>query len=93
MCEVCPGCICNEQIEIKMNKDRRKQLQDCIAKLDEVQNEVDCLKDDEQEYYDNMPEGLQQGEKGQKSEECCSALDEAVSDIQSAIENISEAIE
>lgn len=76
-----------------MNKERRKQLEDCIAKLDEVQNEVDCLKDDEQEYYDNMPESLHGGEKGQNAEQCCSLLDEAVSNIQQAIKEIQSAIE
>lgn len=49
-------------------------------KVTELLNEacelLETVKDDEQEYYDNMPEGLQAGEKGQKAEEVTSSLED-----------------
>ena len=37
------------------------------------------MRDEEQEYYDNMPEGLQAGSRGDRAEDALNALDEAVS--------------
>lgn len=68
-----------------MNKDRRKtidQIIACIADFealkDELVNAVNNVRDEEQDYYDNMPEGLQQGEKGRIAEEAVSELDDAL---------------
>ena len=44
-----------------MNKARRKEIQKAISKIEEM---VQQILDDEQDAYDNMPEGLQQSENG-----------------------------
>lgn len=36
------------------------------------------LRDEEEEYYENMPEGVQSGEKGENAREAVNALDEAL---------------
>ena len=41
-----------------MNKVRRKALETVNSKLFELKEELDSLKDEEQEYLDNMPESL-----------------------------------
>ncbi len=53
-----------------MNADRRKKLQKVITALDEVIT-------DEQDAYDNMPENLQDSEKGESIEEGLDNLNEA----------------
>lgn len=67
-----------------MNDTRRKALakivtaiDDLHGKLQDAATELEALKDEEQEYYDNMPESFQQGEKGQAAEEAANQLSEA----------------
>lgn len=74
-----------------MNKDRRQQLEKLIGELDDIKNQVEALRDEEQDYYDNMPESLQGGEKGDIATEAISQLDEAISNIEYAIDNIETA--
>lgn len=54
--------------------------------LDDAHGEVEALRDEEQEAFDNMPEGLQQGERGELSQE-------AINNLETAAEKISEAKE
>ncbi len=45
------------------------------SRLDDIRTEIESIKDDEQEYFDNMPEGLQSGERGTQAEDTVNALD------------------
>lgn len=54
-----------------MNKQRRKELAEAIEKLEkaiamleEAKETVECVTEEEQEAYDNMPESLQCSERG-----------------------------
>lgn len=76
-----------------MNAKRRKQLEKVIALIDDAKSQLDALKDEEQEAFDNMPESLQYSEKGERMEEIISYLDDSFSELESAIENITSAIE
>lgn len=67
-----------------MNNDRRKTIDSLIreandlkGQIDSLQEQVEAVLDEEREYFDNMPESLQQGERGQAAEEAVSALEEA----------------
>ncbi len=51
------------------------ELEDIISKLEDLQGI-------EQDKFDNMPEGLQQSEQGQKTEAAAAALDEAKSTLE-----------
>lgn len=48
---------------------------------------------EEEEAYDNMPEGLQGSEKGEAMENAIGSLEQAESGIEEATESISEAVE
>ena len=54
--------------------------------MSEAKEMLEGVKDDEQEYFDNMPESLQGGDKGQAAEAAVSALDDAVNELDGAIE-------
>ena len=71
-----------------MNNARRKEI-DKVASLRErmeslaeeiadAKEALEGIRDDEQEYVDNMPESLQQGEKGEAAQEAISQLEEAI---------------
>ncbi len=76
-----------------MNKNDRKDLEKALALLSEAREIVETIKDGEQEKFDNLSEGLQQTEKGQKFEETVSNLDDVCSSIDEATEYIEQCIE
>ena len=70
-----------------MNKVRRKELGQVIYGLGTIQdredlyawiNTLDNLKDEEQDYYDNIPENLQYSQRAEDSEAAIDNLDEAL---------------
>ena len=72
-----------------MNKERRKEIQnaaDLIRKAQEIIEEakeiLETVKSDEEEYYDNMPESIQNGEKGGQAQSSIDALDNAITDLE-----------
>lgn len=73
-----------------MNRSRRQRIQKAVdaylTKLEEIKenliNELTEVKDEEEEAYYNMPESLQDGEKGKAMQEAIDALDYAVSEIE-----------
>lgn len=81
-----------------MNKDRRKaiaqiaeDLQKALDMLDSDQ--IETIKDEEQDYYDNMPESFQSGEKGDMAQAAIDHLDTAKEKVDEAITALTEAIE
>ena len=73
-----------------MNKERRKELAKAIAQLEEIRDTIEYVRDEEQEAYDNMPESLQDTDRGQAMLEAIDNLDYATGNIDDAIDNLSE---
>lgn len=70
-----------------MNKSRRNELSKIIRRLNAIRDkedlyglidELDTLKDEEQDYYDNIPENLQNSQRAQDSEQAIDNLEEAL---------------
>lgn len=76
-----------------MNADGRKELDKIIGELEDIKSRVETLQEAEQEKFDNLSEGLQQAESGQKLETAASALSDVISDLENAIGNIETAKE
>lgn len=47
-----------------MNNKRRKELRSISSGIDELRNRLDAVIGEEQDAYDNMPEGVQDSDKG-----------------------------
>jgi uncharacterized coiled-coil DUF342 family protein len=54
-----------------MNKKRREAINALIGRIEELgatladlQSEIETIRDEEQEFFDNMPESFQNGDKG-----------------------------
>lgn len=76
-----------------MNKERRKRLSEAVQSLEVVLSSVEDIIEEEQEAFDNLPESLQEGEKGQRLEENVEdleAITERVSELISSIEEVIE---
>ena len=61
-----------------MNKERRKSLREIQSKLESLGQDLEALKDEEEEYRDNMPENLQESDRYQRADEVCDLLQEAL---------------
>jgi hypothetical protein len=76
-----------------MNEERRKTLKEAIGLIDQAKNILEDAQTDEQEAFDNMPEGMQNGEKGEKVQGAIDSMGEAIAscdDIVGQIEAASE---
>jgi uncharacterized coiled-coil DUF342 family protein len=76
-----------------MNNARRKAIQDVIAKLETLRDEVESLLNEEQDYYDNMPESFQNGDNGTAASDAIYYMEIASGYIDNAIEELGCAIE
>lgn len=61
-----------------MNSERRKKLEQTLDSLDTLVPALVELRDEEQAALDNLPEGLQISEKGERMQECIDAFDELI---------------
>lgn len=69
-----------------MNKQRRKAIDAVREKLEELLEELEAIKDEEQEAFDNLPESLQDSERGDK-------MTEAIENLEYTIDYIEEITE
>ena len=74
-----------------MNTARRKQLKSIVTDLETAQGELEGVKEEEQEAFDNLSEGLQQSEQGQNAEAAVAAMDAAIQSLNDAKDSIEEA--
>lgn len=72
-----------------MNKSRRDEINKALGLLQSIKDDfynaksfIETAASDEREYYDNMPENMQNGDRGSAAEASASALEE----VQSAFE-------
>lgn len=73
-----------------MNKDDRKQLAKALGFLEDAKVIIDDLAASERDKYDNMPESLQQGERGQAMEAAATSLEEASGSLEEALSSLGE---
>lgn len=71
-----------------MNKDRRGRIQAILDEIDTLRSSLSDIADEEQEAFDNLPEGLQGAERGQAIESCAEGLQEAVDSLQEAVDRL-----
>lgn len=77
-----------------MNDARRKAL-DAIVKqieagqamLESAIADLETIRDEEQEAYDNLPEGLRDGDKGEAMSMAIDNIQAAIDELQGAIDN------
>lgn len=76
-----------------MNKQRRATIDTIRSKLEELAAEIESVKDEEQEAYDNLPESLQNGERGEAMMTAIENLVIAGSSIEEALDYLKAAQE
>ena len=75
-----------------MNADRRKRLKSVVEKLTAAKQELDDIAAEEQDAFDNLPEGIQESDRGDAMQQNADdiydhvqALDEVVDAIEDTI--------
>lgn len=71
-----------------MNKERRKAINEAGELLARVKEILETARDEEQDYFDNMPESFQGGEKGDNAQTAIGELDNAINSIEEAESSI-----
>lgn len=74
-----------------MNAERRKKLDDAAQKLQLALDLIREVLEDEQSAYDNMPEGLQQSDRGSAMSDGLSSLESAADGVENAIGEVESA--
>lgn len=75
-----------------MNMQRRKRIEKAGRLLEELIEEITAIQEEEEEAYDNLPESLQESERGIAIYNAAEALADAVDDLEDANELLLEAI-
>lgn len=75
-----------------MNKERRTRLAAIAQQIAGLIEEAEALRDQEQDAFDNMPEGLQQSERGETMEQAIEAIATAIDGLEQAREAVDEAV-
>jgi hypothetical protein len=76
-----------------MNKQRRAEIQKLIDRAEELNQDILSIQEEEQEYYDNMPEGIQASEKGELAETAASLLEQAADATSEISQYLEEAMQ
>lgn len=76
-----------------MNKARRAKIAAIRQQLDDMVLKIEELSNEEREAFDAMPEGLQDSDRGHKSEEAASELENAACNLQDVINSLEAAEE
>jgi len=76
-----------------MNKDRRKQIKteetdasEIVSKVEDLVSNLEEIRDEEQEYLDNMPENMQDGEKGDIARAAVESLESVIDALQELVD-------
>ena len=74
-----------------MKEERLKTLKRCLNMIQNAHDVLEEVRDDEQDAFDNLPEGLQYSERGDLMQEAVDNLDVAIDtldDVLSSLESV-----
>lgn len=74
-----------------MNDARRKAISAAMTLIEQAKDMLATCCEEEQEYYDNMPESIQSGDKGSSADAAISSLTDAGDSLESAYNNAADA--
>jgi DNA mismatch repair ATPase MutL len=76
-----------------MNRNRRKRLEAVKDKLEELYFELEAIQEEEEGALNNMPESLQESERGQAMQTAVDTIDDVMNDIESVKDNLDELLQ
>ena len=64
-----------------MNNARRKEIEKRTSALDAIKERIEALQEEEQDAFDNLPESIHYGERGDKMQSAIDNLEYAADNI------------
>ena len=75
-----------------MNNTRRKAIENVIEMISNARLALDELREEEEEYMNNIPENLTGSERYEKAEEACYEMEDIVSSLEEMEGRLEEVI-
>lgn len=76
-----------------MNAAQKKRVSELADQHSAIMDEIEQIKNDEEEKYDNLPEPFQDGEQGERIQEGIDTLDDAYSYMYDACDSLRKVCE
>lgn len=76
-----------------MNKARKEEIERIVLQLGVLRDELELVMGEEQEAFDNLPEGIQTSERGERMGENVDAIEEAVNHIVESIDILDDMLD
>lgn len=76
-----------------MNAKDRKLVSEWADKLDEIKSDIEAMQEEQEERFDNLPEGIQDSERGEEFQAAIENLESSASSIEEAIDYLNEITE
>lgn len=73
-----------------MNRERRKRIMQISEKLSDIRTSLETILEEEEIAFDNMPESLQESERGEQMQEYIETIGEAISCIEETESSLEE---
>lgn len=73
-----------------MNKQRRQKIRDVRKEIENFKESLQKILDEEQDYFDNMPENLQGSMRGTDSEDAIDIMESCIEDLENIINELTE---
>ena len=74
----------------KMNKQRRQKIRDVRKEIENCKENLQKILDEEQDYFDNIPENLQGSMRGSDSEDAIDTMENCIEDLENIIKELME---
>lgn len=75
-----------------MNKENRKKIEEFVTKLEDIKSGIEDMQAGEEDKYDNLPEGIQDSEKGEAICDAIENLSCAASSLEESIDYLNDTI-
>ena len=75
-----------------MNKERRKRIEAIMDALSQAYGEIEEIRDEEEDAYDNLPENFQEGSRGDAMQDAIDNMETALAAVEEAKDTLEEVI-
>ena len=73
-----------------MNKLRRHKIRDVRKEIENCKDNLQKILDEEQDYFNDMPENLQGSIRGSDSEDAIDTMESCIEDLENIIKELTE---
>lgn len=74
-----------------MNKSRRARLDKILEQIDDIICDINTVREEEEEAYENLPESIQDSDRGQAMTDAIDNLEEAINNLEDIEDYLNEA--